>query len=78
MPNLTIGTDGQLVLPNNVRERYGLAPDTSVRLVETRGGILLIPQTGAPLSEELSSELEDWQALAAEVWSSFPYEAETP
>jgi hypothetical protein len=34
-----------------------------VRLVETRTGILLVPLTDEPMSDELTRELEEWQAL---------------
>jgi len=78
MTVLTIGRSGEVTLPDRVRERYGLTPTSSVRVVETRGGILLIPQTGAPMSEGLAKELEDWQALGAEAWAMFPYQDETP
>jgi bifunctional DNA-binding transcriptional regulator/antitoxin component of YhaV-PrlF toxin-antitoxin module len=78
MTVLTVGRGGEVTLPDRVRQRYGLTPTSSVRVVETRGGILLIPQTSAPISEELAKELEDWQALGAQAWSMFTYEDETP
>lgn len=78
MTTSTIGNSGEIVLPDQVRERYGLTPQSAVRIVETRGGILLVPQTNAPMSEELQRELADWQALGAESWSLFPYEDEEP
>jgi bifunctional DNA-binding transcriptional regulator/antitoxin component of YhaV-PrlF toxin-antitoxin module len=61
-------------LPESVRERYGLSPDTPVRVVETRTGILLVPLTDAPMSPELARELAEWQSLSTESWSAFPYE----
>ena len=78
MKTLTMGTGGEVQLPEEVRERYGLVPQTSLRLVETSGGILLVPQNGAPISAELVRELEEWQALGAESWGSFPYEDTEP
>jgi bifunctional DNA-binding transcriptional regulator/antitoxin component of YhaV-PrlF toxin-antitoxin module len=78
MTTSTIGNSGEIILPDQVRERYGLTPHSAVRIVETRGGILLVPQTNAPMNEELARELADWQALGAECWSLFPYEDEEP
>jgi hypothetical protein len=54
-----------------------LAPNTPIRVVETRSGILLVPLTGAPASQELALELSWWQALGAESWDQFAYEPET-
>ncbi len=76
MTNLTIGRDGEIALPSQIRDRYGLKPETPVRIVETRGGILLVPITDAPISAELAKELEEWQSLSVESWSQFPYEDE--
>src|SRR5947209_3431424 len=73
---LTVGPSGQIELPDKVRERYGLAPASPGRLIETRGGILLVPVSDAPMSPELAEELAQWQALSADAWEMFPYGAE--
>jgi bifunctional DNA-binding transcriptional regulator/antitoxin component of YhaV-PrlF toxin-antitoxin module len=78
MEILTIGPDGEIELPDKVRERYGLTPATSVRIIETRDGILLIPLSDAPMSAELAEELAQWQDLSAETWEMFPYREEDP
>ena len=75
---LTIKNDGQITLPDEVRSRYGLRPDTPIRLIETRTGILLVPLTSEPMSAELAQELSEWQSLSAETWDMFPYQDETP
>jgi bifunctional DNA-binding transcriptional regulator/antitoxin component of YhaV-PrlF toxin-antitoxin module len=74
MTRLMVGRGGEITLPEPMRERYGLAPDTPVRIIETRNGILLIPLTDLPMSPELAQELTDWQSLSAETWAEFPYE----
>jgi bifunctional DNA-binding transcriptional regulator/antitoxin component of YhaV-PrlF toxin-antitoxin module len=74
MTQLIVGHRGEVTLPDTVRERYGLSPDTPVRLVETRSGILLVPLTDAPMSAELAQELAEWQALSAQTWDLCPYE----
>jgi hypothetical protein len=51
-----------------------MAPATPVRIIETRGGVLLVPLGDAPMSPELAEELAEWQALGAESWEMFPYE----
>ena len=78
MDILTVGPTGEIELPNTVRERYGMTPATPVRIVETRSGILLIPMSDVPMNPELAEELAQWQALSAETWEMFPYEAEDP
>lgn len=62
---LTVDEGGKIALPDAVRDRYQLGPDTPVRIIETRGGILLVPLTNEPMSDELRRELDDWQALGA-------------
>ena len=74
MANLTVGHEGEIALPDDLRERYALEPDTPIRIVETRAGILLIPLTGAPMDAVLAAELAEWQSLSLEAWNSFPYE----
>ncbi len=71
MPNLNVEPSGKITLPDELRRRYGFSERTSVRVVETRNGVLLIPLTDAPMSPELARELEDWQSLAASSWDMF-------
>jgi bifunctional DNA-binding transcriptional regulator/antitoxin component of YhaV-PrlF toxin-antitoxin module len=73
---LTVGPAGEIELPDTVRERYGMAPETPIRIVETRGGILLVPLNRGPMSAELAEELAQWQALSTETWEMFPFEEE--
>ena len=72
MTTLTAGPQGQVALPEDVRERYGVRAETPLRIVETRHGILLVPLTDEPMSEELARELEEWQELSATAWEMFP------
>ncbi len=74
MEILKVGPRGQIELPNGLRERYGIAPATPVRIIETRAGILLIPLSDSPMSTELAEELAQWQELSAETWELFPFE----
>lgn len=74
MSSLIIEDGGKISLPGEIRERYGLTPDTPLRIVETRGGILLVPLTGEPMSAELARELDEWQALGSDSFAMFPYE----
>jgi bifunctional DNA-binding transcriptional regulator/antitoxin component of YhaV-PrlF toxin-antitoxin module len=74
MATLTISNDGSIHLPDAVRDRYGLTPDRPFRIIETKGGILIVPLTDAPMDAELARELEEWQALTQESWEQFPYE----
>lgn len=73
--NLTI-ENGRITLPEDVVGRYRLDDDTPVRMIETSSGILLIPLTGSPMSSTLLAEIEEWQGLAAESLSQFPYESD--
>ncbi|MDT7781310.1 MAG: hypothetical protein QOC99_3822 [Acidobacteriota bacterium] len=77
--NLFVEDGGKICLPEEVREHYGLAQDTPIRVIETRGGILLVPLTDEPMNEDLARELDDWQRLGAASLEMFPYneDAET-
>lgn len=70
--DLLIEDGGKISLPEDVREHYGLTPDTPLRIIETRGGILLVPLTHEPMSESLARELDDWQSLGAASLEMFP------
>jgi bifunctional DNA-binding transcriptional regulator/antitoxin component of YhaV-PrlF toxin-antitoxin module len=76
MEILTVGPTGQIELPDEVRDRYGMAPATPIRIIETRGGVLLVPLGDGPMSPELAEELAQWQALGAQSWEMFPFEEE--
>jgi bifunctional DNA-binding transcriptional regulator/antitoxin component of YhaV-PrlF toxin-antitoxin module len=71
---LLVEEGGKISLPEEVCEHYGLTPDTPVRIIETRGGILLVPLTAEPMSAELERELDEWRALGAASLEAFPYE----
>lgn len=73
MTTMTIGRSGEMTLPQEVQERCGLGPEVSVRLIETRSGLLLVPLTDAPMSAELAQEVEEWQALSADAWAQFQF-----
>ena len=72
--SLIVEAGGNIRLPARITDRYNLAPDTQLRIIETRGGILLVPLTDDPMSEDLRSELNDWQTLAQSSLEDFPFE----
>ena len=74
---LTIEHGGKITLPTDLRERYGLAEDTPLRIIETRNGILLVPLMDEPMNGALAAEIEEWQSLTAESFELFPYEDDT-
>ena len=76
MTAMIIERDGKLALPPDIQERCGMLPETSVRVIETRSGILLVPLTEVPTSAEPTEELQDWQVLGQSVWEQFSYEDE--
>jgi bifunctional DNA-binding transcriptional regulator/antitoxin component of YhaV-PrlF toxin-antitoxin module len=66
--------NGKIALPDDVLDRYRLDDKTTLRIIETRNGILLVPLTDEPMSADLRDELEAWQELGAEGFGMFPYE----
>jgi len=68
MSTTTIDPAGTVFLPAELRTRYHLDPETTVRVVETRHGLLLVPLTDEPIPAELQRELDAWQSLDAAVW----------
>ena len=57
-----------------LRSRYDLEPNTPVRVIETQGGILLVPLPDAPMSEGLKATPAEWQSLGAEALAMLPLE----
>ena len=74
MSQLTMSKDGAISIPLELRAKHGFTAETPIRVVETRSGILLIPLTKGPISQELAHELEEWQSLSMAAWDMFPYE----
>ena len=74
METLTVGPGGELTLPAEFLLRHGMKPEHPIRVIETKGGVLLVPLGEESVSEELAAEIGAWQELAAESWSTFPYE----
>jgi bifunctional DNA-binding transcriptional regulator/antitoxin component of YhaV-PrlF toxin-antitoxin module len=74
MEILNVGPAGEIELPNEIRDRYGMAPATPIRIIETSGGVLLVPLGDSSMSAQLAEELAEWQTLGAESWEMFPYE----
>jgi bifunctional DNA-binding transcriptional regulator/antitoxin component of YhaV-PrlF toxin-antitoxin module len=68
--------DGKITLPKDVVGRYRLDEDTTLRIIETRNGILLVPLNNEPMSASLRAEIEEWQAIGAESLELFPYESD--
>ena len=50
MTAVTLSSKGQLVLPAEVRQRFGLTAGSRLDLVEEAGGIRLVVTGSAPLS----------------------------
>lgn len=74
--HIRVGPNGEIALPASVRERFGLRPDSHVRVLETRVGILLVPLADARLQPRLAQELGAWQHLGASAWDLFGYDAD--
>jgi bifunctional DNA-binding transcriptional regulator/antitoxin component of YhaV-PrlF toxin-antitoxin module len=74
MTTVLLEINGTIRLPKESLERYGFEQKMPIRLIETKEGVLLIPITNQPMSDELSSEITEWQEAACETWEEFPYE----
>ena len=44
-----VTTKGQIVIPKKIREKYGIYPSTSIRWIEKKDGILMVPVTEDPI-----------------------------
>jgi len=66
------GAGGEVALPGEVCQRYGLKVNSPMRLIETENAILLVPLNDKS-SKALDEELQQWQSLAGEAWDLFPY-----
>ena len=69
---LTVKESGDLTLPADIIERYQIENEMQFRIIETQKGVLLIPLTDERMTDELQTELEEWQELGAD-WDMFEY-----
>ena len=76
MTALLLEPNGTIKLPKKSLKRYGFEEKTPIRVVETKEGVLLIPLTNQPMSDELKQEISRWQEASSETWEEFPYESE--
>jgi len=44
-----VTTKGQIVIPKKIREKYGIQPSTSIRWIEKKEGILMVPDSEDPI-----------------------------
>ena len=44
-----VTSKGQIVIPKKIREKYGINPSTSIRWIEKREGILMVPDSEDPI-----------------------------
>ena len=76
MTALLLEPNGTIRLPKESLKRYGFEEKTPIRVIETKEGVLLIPLTDQPMSDELKQEIAQWQEASSETWEEFPYESE--
>lgn len=75
MTAILLEANGTIKLPKKSLKRYGFEQKTPIRLIETKEGVLLIPITNEPMSDELKQEIAEWQAASSETLQDFPYES---
>jgi AbrB family looped-hinge helix DNA binding protein len=44
-----VTSKGQIVIPKKIREKYGIRPSTSIRWIEKKEGILMVPDKEDPI-----------------------------
>ena len=44
-----VTSKGQIVIPKKIREKYGIDPATSIRWIEKKEGILMVPDSEDPI-----------------------------
>ena len=44
-----VTSKGQIVIPKKIREKYGIHPSTSIRWIEKKEGILMVPDVEDPI-----------------------------
>ena len=44
-----VTTKGQIVIPKRIREKYGIHASTSIRWIEKKEGILMVPDSEDPI-----------------------------
>jgi len=51
MPTVTVSRKGWVVIPSEIRERYGIHPGDKVQIVDYAGRIAIIPALTEPIRE---------------------------
>ncbi len=46
----SVSTKGQLVIPHELRQKYGIKPNTIMRWIDKGQGLMLVPLTDDPIS----------------------------
>jgi bifunctional DNA-binding transcriptional regulator/antitoxin component of YhaV-PrlF toxin-antitoxin module len=46
----TVSTRGQLVIPQKIRKKYNINPQSSVRWIDTGEVLILVPMTSDPIT----------------------------
>ncbi len=46
----SVSTRGQLVIPHELRKKYGIGPHSQVRWIDTGQGLMLVPLTDDPVT----------------------------
>ena len=44
-----VSSKGQIVIPKKIREKYNIDPSTSIRWIEKKEGILMVPDSEDPI-----------------------------
>ena len=51
MPTVTVSRKGWVVIPSEIRERYGIHPGDKVQIVDYAGRIAIIPALAEPIRQ---------------------------
>lgn len=51
MPTVTVSRKGWVVIPSEIRERYGIRPGDKVQIVDYAGRIAIIPALKEPIRQ---------------------------
>ena len=62
---MTVSSKGQVVIPAEIRRRYGIEPGSKLVLVDLAGVLYLVPASDSPL-EELRGMFADREGFSSE------------
>ena len=76
MPAVKVSAKGWIVIPADIRKRYGIKPGDKVHIVDYAGTLVIVPKLKDPVNDALGIFVDDGPSLTEELLKERRREAE--